>query len=153
MKVLYIDMDGVLVDFKRMLKENNLTTTEEIDHYVDNTPGIFKDLKPIDGAIEAFEFLSKRFETYILTTAPWKNISSLSDKREWVGKYLPEVAKKRLIITHRKDLNKGDYLVDDRLAKGVENFEGEHIHFDQGEFMNWKAVVEYLCEKEGVNSP
>jgi len=126
-KILYVDMDGVLVDFSKMLNERNLVAKEEIDEYVDNTSGIFENLKPMPGAIEAFKFLSKHFETYILTTAPWKNISSLSDKRKWVGKHLPGVADKRLIITHRKDLNKGEYLIDDRIAKGVDKFDGEHI--------------------------
>ncbi len=59
--------------------------------YVDNTEGFFLDLKPINGAIKAFEFLAKHFETYILTTAPWKNTSALTDKRKWVGKYLRQL--------------------------------------------------------------
>lgn len=150
-KVLYIDMDGVLVDFDRMLKENNLEAKEDIDKYVDNTTGIFKDLKPLEGAIDAFNFLSKHFDIYILTTAPWKNISSLSDKREWVGKHLPGVADKRLIITHRKDLNKGEYLIDDRKAKGSDKFEGELIWFGpKGDYKNWGEVLKYLRTKEGI---
>lgn len=150
MKILYIDMDGVLVDFNRMLEENNLTTKEEIDEYVDNTPGIFKDLKPIAGAIESFEILSQYFDTYILTTAPWKNITSWSDKREWITRHLGERGKKRLIITHRKDLNRGDYLIDDRLKHGVAEFDGEHIHFGNEEIKDWQMVVDYLCDKENL---
>ena len=153
MKTLYIDMDGVLVDFQRMLDEKGLTTKEEIDEYVDNTKGIFKKLKPMPGAIEAFKFLSQHFETYILTTAPWKNKSAWSDKREWVEKHLGKDMEKRLIITHRKDLNKGAYLIDDRRAKGAEYFEGDFIHFIKPEFPAWNTVVGYLCKKENLVYP
>ena len=72
------------------------TLTLKRDEYVDNNKDVFKDLKPMPGGIEAFEFLSKHFETYILTTAPWKNISSWSEKREWVGKYLPDLGEKKV---------------------------------------------------------
>jgi 5'(3')-deoxyribonucleotidase len=149
-KIVYVDMDGVLVDFDRELRERGLKIKEEIDACVDNTEGFFLKLKPMEGAIEAFEWLSEHFEVYILTTAPWKNTSALTDKRKWVGKYLSEVGKKRLIITHNKGLNKGDYLIDDRIAKGVADFEGEHIHFDTEEFPDWNAVLKYLCEKESI---
>lgn len=75
----------------------------------------------------------------------------MTDKRKWVGKYLSEAGKKRLIITHNKGLNKGDYLIDDRLAKGVEDFEGEHLYFGPNKpFPDWESVLDYLCEKEGI---
>jgi 5'(3')-deoxyribonucleotidase len=150
-KLLYIDMDGVLVDFKRMLSERNLKTEEEIDAYVDNTEGIFLGLHPMKGALDAFEFLSRHFETYILSTAPWKNTSAWSDKRRWVEKHLGDQADRKLIITHRKDLNKGDYLIDDRKAKGADRFEGEFIQFETDRFPDWESVLDYLCLKEGIN--
>ena len=151
MKAVIFDMDGVLVDFNREMREKGKVTDEEKDEYVDNTDGLFAWLKPMDGAIESFEWLSKHFECYILTTAPWKNISALSDKRRWIEKYLPEVGKKKLIITHNKGLNKGKYLIDDRIAKGVEDFEGEHIYFGKGSFKKWKSVLEYISKKENKN--
>jgi len=33
-------------------------------------------MDPIAGAIEAFKMLSKQYDTYILSTAPWKNLSA-----------------------------------------------------------------------------
>lgn len=150
MKILYVDMDNVLVDFNNLLEAQNLKGKDEIDSFVDNTEGIFLNLEPMKGAINAFNFLSKYFDTYILTTAPWKNESAWTDKRKWVEKYLPEYGTKKLIITHNKGLNKGDYIIDDRTAKGVDNFEGEHIHFLTDRFPDWDSVVNYLCNKEGI---
>ncbi len=143
-------MDNVLVDFNRLLKERKLVKTDEIDNFVDNTEGIFLNLEPMKGAIEAFDFLSQHFDTYILTTAPWKNESAWIDKRKWVEKYLPKSGVKKLIITHNKGLNKGDYLIDDRIAKGVDKFEGEHIHFLTDQFPDWDSVLKYLIKKEGI---
>ena len=51
---------------------------------------------------------------------------------------------KRLILTHRKDLLIGDYLIDDRLKNGAGEFKGELIHFGTIKFPDWKTVLEYL---------
>jgi len=49
-----------------------------------------------------------------------------------------------LILSHNKHLNIGDYLIDDRLANGVEKFTGEHIHFGTERFPDWQSVCDYL---------
>ena len=45
-----------------------------------------------------------------------------------------------------RNLNQGDYLVDDRTKNGADRFAGEHIHFCTEKFPDWPAVTEYLCE-------
>ena len=102
-------------------------------------------MEPMEGAIEAYETLCKKYDTYILSTSPWGNDTAASDKVRWVKKYLGEVAIKRLILSHHKNLNKGDIIIDDRTKNGVDKFEGEHIHFGAEEFPDWKAVCNYLC--------
>ncbi len=88
------------------------------------------------------------YDVYILSTSPWDNITAASDKIAWVKKYLGDVAKKRVILTHHKNLAKGDYLIDDRLKHGVDKFEGEHIHFGTDKFQNWNDVLNYLLTAE-----
>ena len=71
---------------------------------------------------------------------------------EWVQRYLgDDVAHKRLIITHHKDLNRGDFLVDDRTKNGAGEFSGELIRFGSVEFPDWAAVQKYLrgCADSG----
>ena len=104
-------------------------------------------MDPIPGAIAAYEELSTLFDTYILSTAPWGNPSAWSDKLLWVKEYLGKPAYKRLILSHHKNLNDGDFLVDDRLKNGVDRFKGEHIHFATPEFPDWGTVVSYLKQK------
>ena len=143
-KILYVDMDNVLVDFASGVERLNENIRKEYEGHLDDVPGIFSLLDPMPGAIEAYEKLAQKFDTYILSTAPWKNSSAWTDKAEWVKKYLGNVAYKRLIITHHKDLNRGDYLIDDRKNNGAEHFSGKLILFGSSEFPDWKSVCAYL---------
>ena len=141
-------MDGVLVDFKSGIDKCSKKVLSEYKDNEDEIPGIFGKMVPMPGAIESYKKLSKIFDTYILSTAPWKNETALTDKLKWVKKYLGDVAHKRLILTHHKNLNKGDYLIDDRKKNGVKEFEGEHLYFGKGkEYPDWESVVDYLKDK------
>ncbi|SUP52371.1 Putative 5'(3')-deoxyribonucleotidase [Weissella viridescens] len=53
----------------------------------DQIPGIFKNLPPVAGAIEAVNVLSEDYDMYILSTAPWHNPSAWQDKLIWLQKY------------------------------------------------------------------
>ena len=88
------------------------------------------------------------FETFFLSTPPWDNPDGWKHKRLWIEKYFGNNARHKLILTARKDLNIGDYLVDDRTANGAGKFYGEHIHFLSDRFKNWSDVVGYLMAKK-----
>ena len=143
-KILYFDMDGVLADFSAGLAAIPHEVRERYSGKEDNIPHLFINLPPIDGAIEAFHRLSEVYDVYILSTAPWGNISAWGDKAAWVQRHLGEAAKKRLILSHNKHLNVGDYLIDDRTANGAGKFTGMHIHFGTDRFPDWGAVTSYL---------
>ena len=61
---------------------------------------------------------------------------------------LGESAYKRLILSHHKDLNAGDFLVDDRDKNGAAEFCGEFLQFGKGQFPDWKSVKEYLLKNQ-----
>ena len=143
-KILYFDMDNVLVDFPSAFPKISPKLLAEFEGRVDEIPNIFSLMKPLNGAIEAFQVLSAKFDSYLLSTAPWENSSAWSDKNEWVKKYLGSTAYKRLILSHNKHLNIGDYLIDDRTANGADRFTGEHIHFGSERFPDWASVLRYL---------
>lgn len=147
-KILYLDMDGVLVDFESGLDRVPLEVQLGYGEHRDRIPGIFSLMDPVPGALEAYEELCGLFDTFILSTAPWENPSAWVDKLLWAKKYLGELCTKRLILTHRKDFNRGDFLVDDRPKRGgAEEFQGELIHFGSERFPDWEAVLVYLREK------
>ena len=140
-------MDNVLVDFPSAFEKVPKSYLATHKDKMDEIPGIFSLMDPLPDAIESFNKLSKLFDTYILSTSPWENDSAWTDKLNWVKKNLGSSAYKRLILSHHKNLNIGDFLIDDRLANGADKFTGEHIHFGTEKFPNWKRVVEYLKSK------
>ncbi|WP_297908100.1 hypothetical protein [uncultured Parabacteroides sp.] len=117
---------------------------------MDEIPGLFANMKPMPGAIEAVRELQKHFDLYILSSVPWNNYSAPSDKVEWIRKNLDDVFHKRMIISHCKNLCKGDYLIDDREENGALDFEGEWIRFGNQRFHDWNSVVDYLYEQNGL---
>ncbi|NMO00229.1 hypothetical protein HH308_03255 [Gordonia sp. TBRC 11910] len=146
--VVYVDIDNVLVDFPTGIARLSAQDVERYRGHYDDAPGIFALMAPRPGAIDGFITLARHFDTYILSTAPWDNPTAWSDKLSWVHRHLGSTpdspAYKRLILSHHKDLNVGDFLIDDRLHNGAENFAGEHIHFGQSRFPDWPTVVDYL---------
>jgi 5'(3')-deoxyribonucleotidase len=144
MKILYVDMDNVLVDFETGLSHYRQTIIDEYEGRYDEIPNIFNKMRPLNGAIDSFALLSRHFDTYVLSTSPWENPSAWSDKLLWIKQYLGKYAYKRLILTHHKNLNIGDYLIDDRRKNGADRFPGTFIHFGSKKFPDWKSVVNYL---------
>tara|TARA_B110000914_G_C15421318_1_gene426741 strand:- start:170 stop:613 length:444 start_codon:yes stop_codon:yes gene_type:complete len=135
-------MDNVLVDFNSGIEKLNLDPNMSD---LDEVESIFSQMIPLKGAIEGYNRLVELgYDVYILSTAPWENSSAWSDKLIWVKKYIGENAKKRLILSHNKNLNKGDFLIDDRLANGAGEFEGKLIRFGSDEFPNWEVVIDYF---------
>ena len=88
-KIVYIDMDGVLVDLGSEMNkwfENHPHLVEKFKNCPDHIPGIFRNPPPIEGAIEAVKKLAEsgKYELFIATSAPWGNPQSLTDKRYWI---------------------------------------------------------------------
>ncbi|WP_418262226.1 5' nucleotidase, NT5C type [Flavobacterium faecale] len=158
-KILYIDMDGVLADFDKALESydseiNNLNhendagqakiRNNKVDMICEANENFFHEIPPINSAIENVTRLFEKFDIYFLSTPMWNAPHSFTGKRIWIEKHFGEMASKRLILTHRKDLNIGEYIIDDRICNGVEHFTGTHIHFGSDEFPNWEIIARYL---------
>jgi 5'(3')-deoxyribonucleotidase len=144
-KILYIDMDNVIVDFQSGIDSlNDIEKQLWKDNY-DECPYIFSEMKPLHNSIESLKILNKKFDIYILSTVPWNNSTAWADKVEWVKKYLGNEYEKKLILSHNKHLNFGDYLIDDRTANGADKFKGELILFGSEKFKNWEKIINYLC--------
>ena len=141
-------MDNVLVNFQSGIDALTDEEKEAFKDDLDDVPGIFSKMKPVDGAIDAYRELSQYFDVYILSTAPWNNPSAWTDKLLWVQKYLGDLAYKKLILSHNKNLNAGDFLIDDRTANGAGEFKGEHIHFLSDTYKNWDDVLDYLISTD-----
>jgi 5'(3')-deoxyribonucleotidase len=102
-------------------------------------------MKPMPLAIKSYKKLIKKYDVYILSTAPWENHSAWSDKLWWIQKYLGnKIAYKNLIITHHKELNIGNFLIDDRYKNGAREFTGKHIKFNSKNRNEWCRILKIL---------
>ena len=143
-KRVFVDMDNVLVDFQSGLDQQSEQTLQQYAGRLDEIPGLFGKMKPLVGAIDAVHQLNEYYDLFILSTAPWNNPSAWSDKVNWVTEYLDDLFHKRMVITHRKDLRQGNYLIDDRGKNGTSEFSGEWIEFGSERFPDWQSVLDYL---------
>jgi 5'-nucleotidase len=155
-KIVWIDMDGVLVDFNKHVEET-ISKNEFLKNIYkgryDHIPGIFRNPPPIEGAIEAVTKLAEsgKYNLYIATAAPWGNPMAAMDKRFWIEEHFGRLFHKKMAITHLKGLLIGDYLIDDRTANGAGEFKGELLRFGwsyetklYNEYPTWDSILKKL---------
>lgn len=82
-----------------------------------NAPNFYRDLEPIEGAIEAVKLTVERGHTVSIVTSPWwSNPNCLQDKSDWVARHLGEEYRPLIFFGSDKTMWRGDYLIDDKPA-------------------------------------
>lgn len=155
-KIVYIDMDGVLVDLGKAFDkffELHPYLKERYKDNPDHIQGVFRNPPPVEGSIEAVKKLAEsgKYDLFIATSAPWGNAGSAMDKRFWIEEHFGNLFHKRMFVTHRKDLLLGDYLIDDRTKNGAGEFRGELLQFginwetgQEGAYPTWNSILDRL---------
>jgi len=141
-KIIYVDMDDVLCDYRSSYNAA-LKKNPEIK-YPQSQIDFFRKLIPVNGAIEGFKYLLNlsQYDVYILTAPSIKNPLCYLEKRLWVEDYFGIEVVNKLIIASNKGLLKGAFLIDDMVnGRGQENFEGEIIHFGSEKFFTWNDII------------
>jgi hypothetical protein len=132
MNRVFVDLDGVVVNFDGYMVEHNLTPRE-----IKDLKGAYLQMHPLPRALEGVrQLIAMGFEVWIATKPPT------------VMRYLPELSK-RIILTHDKGLlgDSGDVLIDDRPHRAnCEKFHGCLIPFVDG--VTWEQVISFLGERE-----
>ncbi len=140
-KIIYIDMDGVISNFAKAAAEqgNPFLSNHRPDLYVD-----YRNLEVMPGAKEALLELNKDFDIFIASTPPWSRPECWGHKREWIEEHFPWL-KRKIILTHRKDLLIGDILVDDSRWRGQPDFKGAWLWFGTNQrCLDWPSTLELI---------
>lgn len=144
---VFLDMDGVVVDFDRYMQNHGLTGDE-----VKRREGAYREMLPIDRALWGVRKLMSLAgmlgaEVWLATKPPTGIPWAYADKVSWVLEHLPEL-RRNIILTHDKGLlgSADDILVDDRPHRAnCQNFRGALIHFGPtGNVPHWDALVDRL---------
>ena len=139
---IFIDMDGVIADFEKGTEKLNPTEKRRPDLHIN-----YRNLSVVDGAIEAVAKLNADHEVFIASTPPWTRPEVWGHKREWIGEHFPDL-KRKIILTHRKDLLIGDILIDDSRFRGQPDFQGEWYWFNKNwNNRNWEACMEWIYKE------
>jgi len=137
---VFVDMDGVLVNFDAYRDEIEATGDE-----IKRVPGAYLAMNPYpDGLAGVRSLIGMGYEVWIATKPPTGISFAYKDKAQWVMNHLPEL-KRRIIITHDKGLlgDEDDFLVDDRPHKAnCMKFKGTLIPFING--ITWADVLNQL---------
>lgn len=148
MNRIFLDMDGVLVNFDEYKDVCGLSGDE-----VKKLQGAYLSMNPLQGAISGVHSLiGMGFDVWVATKPPTGIAWAYSDKASWIFSYLPEL-KRKLIITPDKGLlgDEKDFLVDDRPHRAnCEKFRGTLVVFGTQICPDWQALIQYFKEVRGV---
>ena len=139
-KTIFIDMDGVIANFAKAAKEGGWE--HRPDKHVD-----YGNLEVMPGAKDALIRLNHDFDIFIASTPPWDRPDMWSAKREWIAEHFPYL-KRKLILTHRKDLLIGDILIDDSRWRGQPDFKGAWLWFGTAQkCLDWPSTLELIYKR------
>ena len=133
-------MDGVIADFDKAAKLGGYTHSPDLKVN-------FRDLDLMPGAQDALMRLNNDFDIFIATTPPWSRPDVWAHKREWIGEHFPWL-KRKMILTHRKDLLIGDILIDDSRWRGQPDFQGTWLWFGTAQrCKDWESTLELIYKR------
>ncbi|MDP9047100.1 MAG: 5'(3')-deoxyribonucleotidase [Bacteroidota bacterium] len=174
-KTIAIDMDGVIADVEPQLIKyyeqlyGIITTREAIqglsgaeafpqDAFTKSmlkTPGFFRTLTVMPGAVAAVKRLTENYAVYIVSAAI-EFPTSLFEKIEWLKEHFPFIGWRNITLCGDKSIIHTDYLIDDH-CKNLDFCNGKAImfnaHHNQNDHQhlrvyNWEEILT-LFENEG----
>jgi len=166
-KSIAIDMDGVIADVEKHyidwyekdygVKIDRKTMEGLMEHEAMpekgaimkflTTPGFFRTVPVMEGAIEAVKDLMQDYEVYIVSAAMEFPLS-LYEKHQWLAEHFPFISWKNIIFCGDKSIIDTDFLIDDHL-KNLDFCKGKALmftafhninHTTHQRVNNWKEI-------------
>ena len=157
--LILVDQDGVLADFEHRLSQTWQQATPTHEHpgvapherrhfcakddyperlrdavqRIYTAPGFFRNLPPIDGALDALQAMLARGHDVRICTSPLTLYQNcVGEKYEWVDRHLGAEWVARMVVTKDKTLVHGDILIDDKPhVTGARTPTWQHVVYDQ----------------------
>jgi 5'(3')-deoxyribonucleotidase len=143
MRMLGIDVDGVVVDTLTLYKQASPNLEDPLDFWRDEN--LYDNLVPMESAVEKLEQLSKYFGIVFVSRLKGNHHRS---KVYFLKKHFPFMT--GFVGTHEKWLlNESLVAMVDDLEDNLIKFDADkRIHFGQGEYKDWsKFDVPKFCEE------
>ena len=119
-------------------------TLADVRHAVQRGKGL-EDAEPENSAQKAFSTLSKDYEVWVLATAPYNHPERWSEAVKWTSRNLGAPAYERVILSNRKDMILGDYLIDRYPERfSIPETMSTVIEYGSDTFRTWEDVLEYF---------
>lgn len=100
--------------------------------------------QPLPSMAKAFRFLLGFYDIYLVASAPTNDPAHATQMQEWAFENIGVAAYNRLILTNRKDLLYGDYLIDGLDTNGSRDFMSTRIDFGSDTFKTWDDIIGYF---------
>lgn len=166
-KTIAIDMDGVIADvekhyidwyerdygvvldskFMEGFMEHDATPEKGAIGKFLVTPGFFRTVPVMEGAVEAVKDLMNDYEVYIVSAAMEFPLS-LYEKHQWLAEHFPFISWKNIIFCGDKSVIDTDFLIDDH-CKNLDFCKGKALmftafhnvnHSHHQRVNNWKEI-------------
>lgn len=108
------------------------------------------EMEPFGSAVKAFAHLCRNYTPFVLIQSSANRPEIIPELIGWTAGHLGVPAWNRIIVSNRKDMVLGDYLIDrypERL--GAEDFMGTVLHFGEDPFRTWEDVTAYFDQLGG----
>lgn len=108
-----------------------------------HTPGFYRNLDPIPGAIEGVKELASRYEVFFCSAPFLTHDTCASEKIAWIAEHFGTDWTRRLILASDKTMAHGDVLIDDKehVLGANANPSWKHIVFDAPHNQNSAAPM------------
>ncbi|WP_020213707.1 5' nucleotidase, NT5C type [Flavobacterium rivuli] len=178
-KTIAIDMDGVIADVEKhyidwyerdygvridrktmegLMEHEAMPEKGAIMKFL-TTPGFFRTVPVMEGAVEAVKDLMHDYEVYIVSAAMEFPLS-LYEKHQWLAEHFPFISWKNIIFCGDKSVIDTDFLIDDHL-KNLDFCKGKALmftafhnvkHNTHQRVNNWKEIPTVVRDLTEIRS-
>lgn len=138
---LEIKESGIKLELDSLVGKLEQDAFPHFDKHV-HTKGFFRHVPLIDGSVEGLRYLNDKYEVLIVSSST-EFPNSLTDKMEWMEENFPFISWKQIVLCGRKDIIKGDAMIDDHL-KNLTVFDGKRFLFTAP---HNQLIVDKSCQR------